>query len=527
MAFLNSLPFLPADSLFLCLYITHSSLLSSPQLILCFAFCNLQIYLQIQSKDMDLFLPLLALAVLCTFLYLISLFYKSKPDGQNIPPGNTGWPIIGETLEFASTGRMGTPEKFVNERMKKYSSEIFKTSLIGERMAVLCGAAGNKFLFSNENRHVVSWWPQTHEKIMLFKQASTIGESKKVRGYLPEFLRPDNLRKYVEVMDCMARQQIVTEWTPGREVKALPLARKHTFALACQLFMSIDDPEQVARLADSFARVSAGLLAVPIDFPGTIFNRAIKAANMIRYELLPIIKKRRDLMAENKEMETRDLLRHLILSTDQDGKFMTEMEIADKILHLLVASHDTTSTVITFAVFYLADHPHVYEEVLKEQMEILKSKGPEKLLTFEDIQKMRYSRNVVNEVLRLSPPAPGAFKHVISDFTYEGFTIPTGWKAHWSVFSTHQNPKYFPDPKKFDPARFEGSGPMPFSFVPFGGGPRMCPGAEFARLVILSFIHNLVTRFRWEKLVPDEKVKFDPSPVPVNGLPIRLVPHKC
>ena len=68
---------------------------------------------------------------------------------------------------------------------------------------------------------------------------------------------------------------------------------------------------------------------------------------------------------------------------------------------------------------------------------------------------------------------------------------------------------------------------MPFSFVPFGGGPRMCPGSEFARLVILSFIHNLVTRFKWEKLVPDEKVKFDPSPVPVNGLPIRLVPHKC
>ncbi|KAI8542358.1 hypothetical protein RHMOL_Rhmol08G0132500 [Rhododendron molle] len=99
-------------------------------------------------------------------------------------------------------------------------------------------------------------------------------------------------------------------------------------------------------------------------------------------------------------------------------------------------------------------------------------------------------------------------------------------KIHWNAYSTHKNPEYFPDPERFDPSRHEGDGPLPYSFVPFGGGPRMCPGMEYARLEILTFVHNLVTKFRWEKVFPDEKIIIDPIPLPARGLPIRLHPHK-
>jgi len=97
-------------------------------------------------------------------------------------------------------------------------------------------------------------------------------------------------------------------------------------------------------------------------------------------------------------------------------------------------------------------------------------------------------------------------------------------QTFWTVYTTHKNPKYFPDPEKFDPSRFEGNRPTPFTYVPFGGGPRMCPGKEYARLEILIFIHNLVTKFKLEKVIPDEKIIYNPSPVPANGLLIRLQP---
>jgi cytochrome P450 len=85
----------------------------------------------------------------------------------------------------------------------------------------------------------------------------------------------------------------------------------------------------------------------------------------------------------------------------------------------------------------------------------------------------------------------------------------------------------FPNPEKFDASRFEGEGPIPYSYVPFGGGPRMCLGQEFARLEILVFMHNIVKCFKWDLVNPDEKFKYDPMLEPENGLPIQLQPSHC
>ncbi|KAF9618694.1 hypothetical protein IFM89_002389 [Coptis chinensis] len=92
-------------------------------------------------------------------------------------------------------------------------------------------------------------------------------------------------------------------------------------------------------------------------------------------------------------------------------------------------------------------------------------------------------------------------------------------------FPTHKNAKHFPNPENFDPSRFEGKGPAPYTFVPFGGGLRMCPGIDYAWLVMLVFIHNLVTKFRREEALPKEKTIFVPLAMPEKGLPIRLQAH--
>ncbi|KAK3001233.1 hypothetical protein RJ639_021175 [Escallonia herrerae] len=312
----------------------------------------------------------LSLLILGLLLLVTFIFRSQRSNGPKLPPGKTGWPVIGEANEFVSSGRQGAPETFVNKRMQKYSPQLFKTSLAGETMAVFCGPAGNKFLFSNENKLVVSWWPPTIEKINIAKsnRSNSTILTKKMKSIIPEFVRPEALQKYVPIMDCTARKHLESEWTsPDGQVHAFPLSKKLTFALACRLFMNVEDADTVARLAANFTLVTAGLLSVPIDFPGTAFNRAVKAADLIRKDLLPIIKMRRNQVREKELNITHDLLSQLLLATDEDGKFLTEMEIVDMILGILIASHDTTSTVITFVVYYLADHPHVYALVLKEE----------------------------------------------------------------------------------------------------------------------------------------------------------------
>ncbi|KAK2980849.1 hypothetical protein RJ640_020501, partial [Escallonia rubra] len=481
--------------------------------------------LTLHTRTCAMELLLASLLLLALFSLSFLLVFHFKTDSPKFPPGNTGWPIVGETLELVSENR--TPDKFIDERRTKHSPEIFKTSLAGETMAVLCSPAGNKFLFSNENKLVVSWWPRSLEKITMSSSGSAAEKAKRNSGFFAEFLKPDALKRYVPIIDSMVMQHLETEWnTANNQVKAYPLSKKFTFAVGCKLFMSIDDSEHIARLSEPYAKVAAGLLSVPVNFPGTTFSNGIKAANFIRVELTPIIEERRRKLYEEKELAAPNLMSHILLSTDENGMSMTKNDIADTVLGALLASHETVAIAMSFVLYYLADHPDVYAKVLKEQLEVANSKEPESLLNRDDCQKMKYSRNVINEALRLQPPAVGGFKHVISDFTYAGFTVPKGWKIFWSTYSTNKDPKYFPNPEKFDPSRFEDNGPAPYTFIPFGGGARMCPGAEFSRLEILIFVHRLITKFRWEKLIPDEKIVYKPMPIPVDGLPIRLVPRE-
>ncbi|KAL7156056.1 hypothetical protein ABFS83_03G117600 [Erythranthe nasuta] len=186
-------------------------------------------------------------------------------------------------------------------------------------------------------------------------------------------------------------------------------------------------------------------------------------------------------------MKGRYLLSKMLLLRDENARFLSEVEVSNIIIGYLVASVKSTTSALTAVVNYLAELPHVYRQVPKEQTEIAKAKGPGELLTWEDIEKMKYSWNVARESFRLMPPVQGGFGETTIEFTYAGFTIPKGWKTFWSVHSSHKNPKYFAEPEKFDPSRFEGSGPPPYTFVPFGGGPRMCPGMEYIRLEVFGF----------------------------------------
>ncbi|KAL6316283.1 hypothetical protein AAG906_017914 [Vitis piasezkii] len=459
---------------------------------------------------MDLFfsylLYLILFSISLPIVFLIT--YRHKSSNPNLPPGTMGWPIIGETLEFALACQGGNPGRFLNDRMNKYSPQVFKTSLLEANMAVMCGASGNKFLFSNEDKLVVSWWQRSMKKILCFPSVfneTLTGDKFRPPTFLPEFLKPEALQHYLATMDSMASEHIELNWSPNREVLVFPLARKYSFALAFRLFMSIDDPEYVEMISHPFQILNEGFLSVPIDIPGTTFNRALKASKFIHNELLAIIRKRKMELEQKGDSATRDLLSHMLLASDENCDVKSEMEISTQVICLLFATHHTTSSVITFILKYLAEFPDVYSKVLKEQMEIAKSKGPEGFLKWDDIQKMKYTWNVANETMRLTPPVQGTFREAITDITYAGFTIPRGWKMHWNVNTTHRDPKYFPDPEKFNPSRFEGKGPQPFTFV-------------------LAFIHHVVTRFKWEKVDPCEKVAYNPSPIPSKGFPIRLQP---
>nr|AHF49536.1 CYP450 716-like protein [Ginkgo biloba] len=465
-----------------------------------------------------------AVTLFLGFLLVISAFrYQyGRGRGRNAPPGTFGLPLIGETLEFLGCQRSGKPAEFFDTRINKYG-EIFKTSIVGHPTAMFCSPAGNRLLFSNENKLVVSSWPSSVGKLFGKSILTATGdEAKRLRRMLMMFLRPEALQTFVGRVDLIARRHLADEWIGKEEVRVFPLMEHYTFSLACNLFASVDDEGEIAKLSHHFMVLLKGVLQIPIDLPGTRYNKAKHAASAIRRELQSIIDHRRIALAHGNASLEQDLMSYLLSNVDEEGKSLTDEEIKDNILQLFFASHDTSSATLTLLLKYLAEHPDCYERILKEQLEIAGSKAGGQLLEWEELQKMKYSWRAAQETLRMTPPVQGSFREAITDFTYGGFTIPRGWKCYWTVNSTHKKAEYFEDPEKFDPSRFEGAGPAPYTFVPFGGGHRMCPGNEFARMEMLVFLHNIAKSFKWELVDKDEKISVDPMPAPVNGLPIKL-----
>lgn len=101
-------------------------------------------------------------------------------------------------------------------------------------------------------------------------------------------------------------------------------------------------------------------------------------------------------------------------------------------------------------------------------------------------------------------------------------------QVFWVTCGTHMDKNMFEDPHKFDPSRFDSSSSKshpPYAYIPFGAGPRICPGADFARVEILLIIHHLVTKYTWTLIFPEEPITREPMPYPAMGLPIILHPR--
>ncbi|CAK9141247.1 unnamed protein product [Ilex paraguariensis] len=202
--------------------------------------------------------------------------------------------------------------------------------------------------------------------------------------------------------------------------------------------------------------------------------------------------------------------------------------IMDNFIALMIASHDTTSILLSLMVWKMSRDPEVYQKILEEQMGILENReGREEKLTWDDIQKMKYTWRVAQELMRTIPPLFGSFRTALKDTTFGGYVIPKGWQVLSVTHSTHMDKDIFDNPMEFDPSRFENSSKRisPYTYVPFGGGLHKCIGNEFTRVETLTMVHNLVTQYEWTQVHPEEVITRQPVPYPSMGLPIKIKPR--
>ncbi|XP_076935859.1 taxadiene 5-alpha hydroxylase-like [Bidens hawaiensis] len=429
-----------------------------------------------------------------------------------------GLPWIGETIGFYRAQRRNQLfENFFQPRINKHG-KIFKMKLMGSPTVVVNGAAENKFFMLNEFKLVVSSWPTSSVELMgknsiMEKQ----GDSHRcLRGIIASTLGPTRLQAMVPTMCRSIQIHLVKYWENRDEISLHRSTKTLTFTIVLECLFGIRiDPDLMFGV---FENVLEGVLAAPVNIPGTKFSGAKKARARIQRVLVDEVRKKKEAMEQGRD-EDGLLLSNMVAALIRGD--ITEDEVVDNIVLIVFAAHDTTSYAITMTFKMLANHPDCYTTLLKEHEGIAITKRPDEVLTLEDVKKMEYTWQVARETMRLWPPIFGSYRKAITEIEFEGFIIPRGWKVLWTAYGTHYDEEYFPDPMRFNPSRF--ADPIQaYAFIPFGGGPRLCAGYHLAKLIILVFMHYVVTRYDWSLVYPNEPIVMDPLPFPSKGMPIKI-----
>ncbi|KAJ9566247.1 hypothetical protein OSB04_002213 [Centaurea solstitialis] len=468
--------------------------------------------------------------LLLFFLTILFLFQRNTYSSK-IPPGSLGLPLIGKTLSLLKAMKADKVNEWFQEGISKYGP-IWKTNLFGYPTVVLNGTTGNKFFYTSTGGVLSNAQPPSVRRIVGPKNILelTKDDHKRVRGALISFLRLEVLKQYVAKVDEI-QYHLQTQWAGKHEVQVQTLMKTLTFDVISSLLFGIERGPKREKLLPDFQHMIEGILAIPINLPFTQFNRGIIARKKLVPILIDLIREKREAIKEQKQVDAHKDLITSLLSIRDDNNFplMSDEEIIDNVFAVMMAGYDTTAILLTFLVRVLATDESIYSAIAQEQEEIAKSKTRGEALTWEDLTKMKFTWRVTYEILRINPPFIINFRRTMQDIEYEGYTIPKGWQVIMSRSVTHMDNSIFQNPTIFDPTRFEKNAqlPPPYSFVPFGAGPRMCPGIELAKMEILAMMHRLVTQFTWVLLNKDEPFKRIPMPEFDKGLLVRIMPIKA
>ncbi|XP_024927712.3 cytochrome P450 716B1 [Ziziphus jujuba] len=477
-------------------------------------------------------LPYTLTLILVPFLTLFLVFYLKyyffSLRGKKLPPGKLGLiPTIGESLSFLRAHRRDKTIEWIQSHAAKYGP-IFKTSLLGSKTIVMTGQAGNRFILGrNSDNGLVGNQPASAVAILgkhsIFELSGS--RHKLVRGAITSILRPESIRRFVSEMDSIVKRLLFQELNGKDWIPVVIKMKRITFKVTCSLLLGLAEKDQETdKVLEDLTASLHGMWAVPLDLPGSTYRKALRARGRLSKVFSNLLVERKKELELGKVGLQDDMVSSFLSLRDENGEPLLEEEIVDNIVTLLFASHDTTSTLVSLIIRHLARDKYTFDKVYAEQKKIKGAKeGNKGQLRWGDVEMMNYTWRVAQELMRLTPPVFGNFRCAMRDTKFGGFDIPKGWQVFWVAPATHMDKEIFKDPTKFDPSRFDKSlckSVPPYSFIPFGAGSRICPGAEFARIEVLLIIHHLILNYRWNEVIPDEPLTRNPMLYPAKGLPI-------
>jgi cytochrome P450 len=203
-----------------------------------------------------------------------------------------------------------------------------------------------------------------------------------------------------------------------------------------------------------------------------------------------------------------DLLSMLLAARYDDGSAMSDQQLRDEVMTIFLAGYETTANALTWTWYLLSRNPDAEQRMHQEIDAVLGGRSA----TIGDIPQLKYTRMVAAESMRLYPPAWAMGRRALRDFSFGDYYLPARTSIFMSQYIMHRNPKYFPEPLRFDPERFsseaESSRPR-FAYFPFGGGARQCIGESFAWMELALVLATIAQKWKL-RVVPGHPVTPQP-----------------
>jgi cytochrome P450 len=302
-------------------------------------------------------------------------------------------------------------------------------------------------------------------------------------------------------------------WTDGMVIDAHQEMMALALAIVGQTLFDADVEHEAAEIGEALAAtfqsfhsgffLPFGEWLDRLPLPATIrFRNARARLDATIYRLIEERRRHND--------DRGDLLSMLLLAqdTEGDGGGMTDLQLRDEAMTIFLAGHETTANALTWTWYLLSQHPAIEQRLHAEIDSALGTRLP----TADDLPSLPYTRMVLAEAMRLYPPAWLVGRRALGAFEAAGYRIPARSIVLLSQYVTQRDPRWFPDPERFDPERFtpDSQAARPkFSYFPFGGGPRVCIGEQFAWMEGVILLATIAQRWKL-RLVPGHPVALQP-----------------
>jgi cytochrome P450 len=321
---------------------------------------------------------------------------------------------------------------------------------------------------------------------------------------LPPF-HGERMREYEQTIVDATRKDMAM-WPLGRPMRLQERTRAITLEVILRAVFGVEAERMDAlrtAIGDLLApmqpwrMVLFALRRPSVERPPGAIGRALDRLDAVIYDELTKRRAQRDLA------ERTDILSLLLQARDEHGEAMTDGELRDELVTLLLAGHETTATSVAWAVERLVRHPDKLARLVAE-------------IDAGDDAGDGYMTAVINETLRVRPVVPIVARLLQRELDVDGYTLPAGTRVTPSIYLTNRNARVYDDPRSFRPERFEHSAPDTFSWIPFGGGIRRCIGASFAQLEMKLMLRTMLRELT--PGVPDERARLG-APHGARGRP--------